>query len=191
MPRFYSLASAARDGFIEIVIRKHVGGLCSGQLMALEEGGSVRAFLRPNPAFHAEDARTPLILVGAGTGVGPLAGFIRANAARRPVSLFFGMRHPESDFYYGEELSRWSQEGRVQRIVTAASRGQRPRYVQDALRAEAAEVARLIASGARVMVCGGREMASGVADTLADILSPLGLTTQGLKAEGRYVEDVY
>ena len=41
------------------------------------------------------------------------------------------------------------------------------------------------------MVCGGREMAAGVADTLAEILAPAGLTPAVLKAEGRYVEDVY
>lgn len=97
-PRFYSLASGARDGFVEIVVRKHPGGLCSGQFMALESGDNVRAFLRRNDRFHAGRGRTPLILIGAGTGIGPLAGFIRANARRRPIELFFGLRHPDSDF---------------------------------------------------------------------------------------------
>lgn len=52
-------------------------------------------------------------------------------------------------------------------------------------------MARLVRDGARVMVCGGREMAAGVAGALAEILSPVGLTPAALKAEGRYVEDVY
>ena len=47
-----SLASSTRDGFVEIVVRKHPGGLCSGQLTALEPGRTVRAFLRRNPAFR-------------------------------------------------------------------------------------------------------------------------------------------
>jgi sulfite reductase (NADPH) flavoprotein alpha-component len=59
------------------------------------------------------------------------------------------------------------------------------------LRRDAVQVARLIQAGARVMVCGGRDMAAGVADTLAEILAPAGLTPAALKAEGRYVEDVY
>jgi sulfite reductase (NADPH) flavoprotein alpha-component len=63
--------------------------------------------------------------------------------------------------------------------------------VQDALRGDAAELARLIRDGARVMVCGGRDLAAGVADALAEILAPTGLTPAVLKAEGRYVEDVY
>ncbi|PKP75217.1 MAG: N-acetylglucosamine transferase [Alphaproteobacteria bacterium HGW-Alphaproteobacteria-6] len=190
LPRLYSLASARRDGFVEIVVRKHPGGLCSGQLTALEPGDTVSAFLRRNPGFRPGRGRAALILIGAGTGIGPLAGIIRGNA-RRPIHLFFGMRHPDSDFLYDAELPAWQQEGRLARLVTAVSRGARPHYVQDALGGDAAEVARLIAAGARVMVCGGRDMAAGVADALAEILAPAGMTPATLKAEGRYVEDVY
>ena len=164
VPRYYSLASGRRDGFVEIVVRKYPGGLCSGRLVALEPGQTVRAFLRRNPAFHAGRGRTPLLLIGAGTGVGPLAGMIRANRRGRPVQLFYGLRDRASDFFYGEELSAWQAEGRLGRLVTATSRGARPHYVQDALRAEGAAVVALIREGARVMVCGGREMAAGVAE---------------------------
>lgn len=191
VPRFYSLASGSRDGFVEIVVRKHPGGLCSGQLLALEPGDRVKAFLRRNPGFHAGRDRAPLILIGAGTGIGPLAGIIRANGRRRPVHLFFGMRHPDSDFLYGDDLATWQAEGRLARLCTAVSRGARPHYVQDALRAEAAQVADAIRLGARVMVCGGRDMAQGVGRAIEDILAPMGLTPAMLKAGGRYVEDVY
>ena len=191
VPRLYSLASGAKDGFVEIVVRKHPGGLCSGQLTGLEPGQSVRAFLRRNPGFHAGRGRTPLILIGAGTGIGPLAGFIRANTSRRPIQLYFGMRHPDSDFFFGDDLRTWVAGGRLSRLVTAVSRGARPQYVQDALRSEVTEVAEAIARGARVMVCGGPDMARGVRAALADILGPGGLTPAILKAEGRYVEDVY
>jgi sulfite reductase (NADPH) flavoprotein alpha-component len=191
VPRLYSLASGRSDGFLEIVVRTHPGGLCSGQLAALEPGQSIRAFLRRNPRFHAARGRAPLILIGAGTGIGPLAGFIRANARRRPVQLFFGMRHPDSDFLYGDDLAGWQADGHLSRLVTAISRGPRPHYVQEALCAEAAEIARAVRDGARVMVCGGRAMAAGVAEALTEILAPEGLSPVLLKAEGRYVEDVY
>ena len=191
VPRFYSIASNWHDGFVEIVVRKQTGGLCSGQLFALEPGQTAHAFVRRNPAFHAGRDRAPLILIGAGSGIGPLAGFIRANATHRPLHLFFGMRHPDSDFLYEEDLIAWMAEGRLARLVTALSRGARPHYVQDALRGEATEVVRLVRDGARVMVCGGRDMANGVAEVLTDILAPSGLTPAHLKAQGRYVEDVY
>ncbi len=191
VPRFYSLASGSRDGFVEIVVKKHPAGLCSGQLFELQSGGTIRAFLRRNANFHAGKGRKPLILIGAGTGIGPLAGIIRANRQHRPVHLFFGMRHPASDFFYGEDLNAWQREGHLQNITTACSRVENSSYVQDALNKEAMEVVRLINKGARIMVCGGRDMAAGVSATLAEILARAGLTPAVLKAEGRYVEDVY
>jgi sulfite reductase (NADPH) flavoprotein alpha-component len=191
IPRFYSLASGSKDGFVEVVVRKHVGGLCSGALLALKPGQQVAAFLRRNPRFRAGRDRTPLVLVGAGTGIGPLAGFIRANVGRRPIQLFFGLRHPDSDFLYRDELEAWTAEGRLTGLVTACSRGAHPRYVQHAIAAERAAFIQAIRSGARVMVCGGREMAEGVAETVASILEPLGLSPTLLQGEGRYVEDVY
>lgn len=190
-PRLYSLASSRRDGFVEIVVRKQPGGLCSGQLVALEPGDSIRAFIHPNLGFHVGHGRAPLILIGAGTGIGPLAGFIRGNRSARPMHLFFGLRDRDSDFLYAEELAAWKQDSRLTGLCTATSRGAKPHYVQDALRHEAAEVLALVRAGARIMVCGGRGMAAGVTAALAEILAPAGLTPALLKAEGRYAEDIF
>ena len=57
LPRFYSLASSHRDGFVEIVVKKHPGGLCSTQLMALAPGDSIAAFLRRNETFKPGKGR--------------------------------------------------------------------------------------------------------------------------------------
>lgn len=100
-------------------------------------------------------------------------------------------RHRDSDFLYGEELAHWSSEGRLASLATACSRGSHPRHVQHVTARESEVLAAAIGAGAHVMVCGGREMASGVAETLAAILEPMGLSRERLKAEGRYVKDVY
>ncbi len=191
LPRLYSLASSRADGFLEIVVKRQPGGVCSERLTGLTPGQAVDAFLRRNSGFHAPTGRKPLILIGAGTGIGPLAGFVRENDRRRPIHLFFGIRRTDSDYLYGEELSDWQKVGRVTGLNIAASRGATSRYVQDALRDDAAKVVRLIRDGARIMVCGGRAMATGVETTLAEILLPTGLTPANLKSAGRYVEDVY
>ncbi len=191
VPRFYSLASSSADGFVEIVVRKHPGGLCSGQLMALQPGQTVTTFLRRNPDFHPAREASPLILIGAGTGIGPLEGFVRANTRRRPIHLWFGARHPQGDLLYGDELADWSQDGRLAGLRTAFSRTAQRQYVQDALRMDSDRLRELVANGARIMVCGGREMAQGVREALSDILSPSGLSPIMLKAQGRYAEDTY
>ena len=191
VPRFYSLASGSRDGFVEICVRKQPGGLCSTQLTLMEPGDRVQVFLRHNPAFRPQRGRTPVLLIGAGTGIGPLAGFARNNVKARPMHLFFGARHPSSDALYAEELAAWQQDGRLSSVTNAYSRGLSPIYVQDALRRDGERVARLLREGAQVMVCGGREMAAGVAQAIGEILAGKGMSLATLKAEGRYAEDVY
>lgn len=191
LPRYYSLASCSANGFVEIAMRKHHGGLCSGQLIGLEVGQTVQGFLRPNPDFRPDSKRTPLILIGAGTGIGPLAGFIRAQGNLRPVHLWFGARHPDTDMFFGEELTAWSDTGQLTGLRTAFSRSGERRYVQDVLRQDAKALQNLIANGAKVMVCGGRDMAQGVREALSDVLAPLDISDSTLKSEGRYVEDVY
>jgi len=191
VPRFYSLASSTKDGFVEICVRKQPGGLCSGQLTALEPGQAVTAFVRSNPGFRPAHSGKPVILIGAGTGIGPLAGFARANKAHQPMYLYFGTRHPESDALYAEELSDWKEDGRLAGVSTAFSRTANPAYVQDILHKDAARIGSLITAGGQILVCGGRDMAAGVAAALADILIPQGVSLATLKAEGRYAEDVY
>jgi len=191
LPRYYSLASSAGDGFIEVCVRKHHGGLCSGFLHGLQPGDSIEAFVKANPAFRPAWGRKPVILIGAGTGIGPLAGFIRANAARRPMHLYFGGRDPASDFLYGRDIASWLNDQRLSRLGAAFSRVKDGGYVQDRLRKDADRLRALIASGAQIMVCGGRDMAAGVMEAMADVLAPTGLTPVALKAQGRYAEDVY
>jgi sulfite reductase (NADPH) flavoprotein alpha-component len=191
VPRFYSLASGRTDGFVEIVVRRHPGGLCSGQLLALQPGDTVQGFVRLNPGFHPDRSRTPLILIGAGSGIGPLAGFLRANCGLRPMHLWFGARHPQADFLYADDLATWQGDGRLSALHTAFSRTGARHHVQDALRQDADAIRGLMALGAQVMVCGGRDMAQGVRDALQDILGPAGLSPGLLKAGGRYAEDIY
>jgi sulfite reductase (NADPH) flavoprotein alpha-component len=116
---------------------------------------------------------------------------MRTQGERRPVHLWFGARHPDTDMFFGEELTAWSDTGQLTGLRTAFSRSGDRHYVQDVLRQDATALQTLIANGAKVMVCGGRDMAQGVRDALSDVLAPLDLTASTLKSQGRYVEDAY
>jgi sulfite reductase (NADPH) flavoprotein alpha-component len=190
VPRYYSIASASSDGVLEICVRKQASGLCSEFLHALAPGDTVEAFIRPNPDFRPNRSRRPLILVGAGAGVAPLAGFVRSNR-HRPVHLFFGARDPGSDFLYRDQMEQALAEGRLTSLTTAFSRVLGGGYVQDRLLEEGARVRELVERGAQIMVCGGRDMASGVREAMDACLAPLGLTVDALKRKGLYLEDAY
>lgn len=191
IPRYYSLASGARDGVLEICVSKQVGGLCSEYLHGLVPGETIELFVRSNPDFRPNGGRRPLILVGAGAGIAPLAGFVRHNRRNRPIHLFFGGRDPHSDFLYREEMRAALEDGRLTALNTNFSRVMGGGYVQERLAAEAGAVRELVRQGAQIMVCGGRDMASGVRQAIDQCLAPLGLSTDSLKQKGLYLEDAY
>ena len=192
VPRYYSLASGREDGFLEICVRQMPGGLCSTHLLGLQPGDFVAAFIRSNPGFALPRTRRPVLLIGAGTGVAPLAGFIRRNDRRIPMHLYFGGRDPARDFYFGPEIQRWLGEGRLATLQTVFSRvPDGGGYVQDALRRNTERLRGLVEQGAIVRVCGSRAMARGVAEALDAVLAPLQLSVAQLKAKERYAEDVF
>ncbi len=192
VPRYYSLASSTPDGFVEICVRQIPGGLCSTHLLQLQPGGSVAAYIRANPGFALPRAPSSVVLIGAGTGVAPLAGFIRRNRRRTPMHLFFGGRDPARDYYFGADIERWRDQGQLASVQTAFSRvSGGGGYVQDALHRHADRLRELFAAGAIVRVCGSHAMARGVAGALDAVLAPLRLSVQQLKAQERYAEDLF
>jgi len=189
--RLYSLASSASDGQLEICVRKQTSGLCSGYLHSLKPGDRITGFIQQNPSFRPAGGATPIILIGAGAGIGPLAGFIRKNTDRNPMYLYWGGRNPQSDFLYQPELGCYLDDHRLTGLNTAFSRSAEKTYVQDAIVADETALRQLIEKGAQVLVCGGRDMASGVSQVFDSILKPLHLDVDELRTEGRYLEDVY
>lgn len=190
-PRYYSLASGARDGILEICVRKHPQGLCSTFLHGLQPGACIDAFIQPNPEFRPTSGKAPVILIGAGTGIGPLAGFIRNNVRKHPMYLYWGGRDPATDFLYEPQLRDYLADRRLTELHTAFSRITEGSHVQSRLLENAVQMRRLFASGAQVLVCGSGAMAHAVMQALDQVLAPLGLNARTLKAEGRYREDLF
>jgi sulfite reductase (NADPH) flavoprotein alpha-component len=191
MPRFYSLASGARNGILEICVRKQPGGVCSTYLHGLKPGDCIEAFIQPNPQFRPASGKAPVILIGAGTGIGPLAGFIRNNTGKYPMYLYWGGRDPESDFLYEPELRNYLADRRLTQLHTAFSRVANGMRVQNRLIDDADNMRKLIENGGQVLVCGSGAMASSVRQALDAVLAPLNMTVQTLRAGGRYREDIF
>jgi sulfite reductase (NADPH) flavoprotein alpha-component len=190
-PRFYSLASTSKDGVLEICVRRQEDGLCSGYLYNMKLGEHANIFIQRNARFKPRRGKSPIILIGAGTGIGPLIGFIRANKKHRSMHLYWGGRLAESDFLYEKELRSYLADKRLSRLHTAFSRCPEPAYVQNKLLEDAVQIRNMINQDAQLLVCGGRRMADDVASTMNTILAPLSLDVATLKKASRYLEDTY
>jgi sulfite reductase (NADPH) flavoprotein alpha-component len=199
-PREYSIASLPSDGRIHLLMRQQRRtdgrlGLASGWLTAQAELGSeISLRLRPHRNFHlADNVDRPLILIGNGTGLAGLRGHLKARvqAGQGRNWLIFGERQAAHDAYYRDEIDAWEASGAIEQADLVFSRDQpQRRYVQDQLRASAANVKSWLSAGAAVYVCGSLEgMAHGVEAALNDIIGAEAV--QRLAEMGRYRRDVY
>lgn len=211
-PRYYSISSSsllAPDSCsVTVGVKRFKGpdgsdreGLCSHYLAGTAEGTTLRVVVKDTGSTFRlpENPLTPIILVGPGTGLAPLRGFLQERHAlhSRGIAigqslLFFGCRS-EADYLYREELEGYEKEGTLSLLSVAFSRlPDRPKtYVQDQIRANAALVAEALAAGAWIFVCGNaRGMAPDVRQALTEIAGGPDAIAR-LDRDGRYHQDVW
>lgn len=185
--RYYSLATSSADGILGICVSKQQGGLCSPYLHGLKVGDQAQAYIQPNENFRPNKTQSPIIMIGAGTGIAPFIGFIANNNSKRDMHLYWGGRHPQSDALYQESLAEHLASNHLTSLNIAHSRTENGQYVQQKLTQDADKIQKLMAQNAQIIVCGGRAMADQVKQTLAD----MGIDIDALKLDKRYIEDVY
>jgi len=220
-PRYYSISSSpkAQPNAVNITVsvvqgtsptgRQHLG-VCSNFLRAqpcslpkvvdptsntmpllavVKDTGST--FRLPN------STTTPIIMVGPGTGLAPMRGFIQDRVADncKENILFFGCRD-EGDFLYREELQAWVAAGALElHVAFSRKAGCAKTYVQHLIEREASRVAELLQRGAHVYVCGdASRMAPDVRATFERVAASANLGdeyVEKLVEVGRYCQDVW
>lgn len=153
--------------------------------------------------------QTPVILIGPGTGIAPMRGFVRERVAQKKngekigqTLLFFGCRTEHEDFLYKEEWPEYAQAlGDVFEMETAFSRASDKKvYVQHKIAERAEQINQLLESGAFIYVCGdASKMARDVQSTLIKIVAEQRKVSEeraseivrSLKVQNRYQEDVW
>jgi sulfite reductase (NADPH) flavoprotein alpha-component len=213
-PRLYSLASsfaaAPEEAHLTVSTvrfalhgRARVG-VASGYLAGrTEEDETVPVYVHANDHFHLPDDDTPVLMIGAGTGVAPYRAFMQERDVRGATGrswLFFGERNFRSDFLYQVEWQDLLRRGVLTRLDLAFSRDARPKtYVQDRLRLRGHDVYAWLEEGAWLYVCGdAARMAPDVHAALVDVVAEHGgLDRQGaedylagLRRDRRYRLDV-
>jgi sulfite reductase (NADPH) flavoprotein alpha-component len=215
-PRLYSISSShnATPGKLSLTVdcvryivgkRKRLGLASTFLVERINPGDEVRVYVQKAHAFALPtDPKTPIIMIGPGTGVAPFRAFLldrKATGAPGKNWLFFGHQRSECDFFYSDELNAMKTSGLLTRMSLAWSRdGEKKFYVQDRMREVGRELWNWLAEGANVYVCGdAKRMAKDVERALVDIVAQFGARTTDeavrfvgeLKKRGRFQQDVY
>jgi len=215
--RQYSIASprnGERPGHnnlsltIKRVLEDHDGqpvrGVGSNYMCDLNVGDKVQvigpfgaSFLMPN------HPKSSIVMICTGTGSAPMRAMTEWRRRLRAsgkfeggkLMLFFGARTPAELPYFGP-LNNLPKDFIDIEFAFSREAGKTKRYVQDALRDRAADVAALLKDGNTCFyVCGLKSMEEGVVMALRDIAQNAGLDWDSigaaLKKEGRLHLETY
>ncbi|HUB12050.1 MAG TPA: benzoyl-CoA 2,3-epoxidase subunit BoxA [Acetobacteraceae bacterium] len=216
-PRQYSIASprnGERPGYnnvsltIKRVLQDHQGrpvhGVASNYMCDRAVGDTVQvigpfgaSFLMPN------HPRSHIVMICTGTGSAPMRAMTEWRRRLRnsgrfesgKLVLFFGARTQQELPYFGP-LQNLPKDFIDINLAFSRTPGQQRRYVQDAMRDRAADLAPLLADpNAYFYVCGLQAMEQGVVLALRDIARDAGLDWEriaaSLKREGRLHLETY
>jgi sulfite reductase (NADPH) flavoprotein alpha-component len=215
-PRLYSISSShnATPGRLSLTVdcvryvvgkRKRLGLASTFLAERVNPGDELKVYVQKAHGFALpRDPKTPIIMIGPGTGVAPFRAFLldrRATGAPGKNWLFFGHQRSDCDFFYSDELNAMKTSGLLTRLSLAWSRdGDKKFYVQDRMREVGRELWTWLAEGANVYVCGdAKRMAKDVERALVDIVAQFGARSTDeavsfvgeLKKKGRFQQDVY
>jgi sulfite reductase (NADPH) flavoprotein alpha-component len=187
LPRFYSIASsqALNPKSIDLLVAtfsyevhgEQRVGIASEFLSTLACNNTlIPLYIHSNLNFKLpEDIKTPIIMIGPGTGLAPFRSFLQQRAFVDPSSqnwLFFGERNQSLDFYYEDEL-KTLEEQKTLKLSLAFSRDQHEKiYVQDKLLEHQEELWCWISQGSYIYICGdAKNMAKDVLMAFGKIFS--------------------
>lgn len=215
-PRLYSIASSAALAPDEVHLcvapvryrlhQRERHGVASVHLTdRLQAGDRVPVYVQHNEHFRLPaDPGTPIVMIGAGTGVAPFRAFLQQREALESPGrnwLFFGERNFRTDFLYQAEWQEWLRAGLLTRADVAFSRDQQQKiYVQHKLLEQGPQLYDWINDGAHLYVCGDAgNMAQDVHNALQAVVAQhRGRGNEDaqeflreMQAAGRYQKDVY
>lgn len=213
--RLYSISSsqAAVENEVHITVsrvnyknkgRERLGACSSFLADRIELDDELLVYIEKNPNFRLPQNGSPIIMVGAGTGIAPYRAFLQEreiNNQKGNSWLFFGDRRFSSDFLYQLEWQKLLKKGYLDKIDLAFSRDQEEKiYVQHKLKENQKELFNWLENGANFYLCGDMKyMAKDVQQTLLEIIQLQGGLTpekakayfKKLKKEKRFQADVY
>ena len=140
---------------------------------------------RVNPAVvHLPDSpKTPLVMVGLGTGMAPFRSFIQQRVMQKAAGeevgemlLYFGARYEATEFLYGDEIRAYHDDGILNHLKTAFSRDQEEKIYAQHRIAEDPELLYdyMVNKDAHFYLCGPagnmpKQMKDAVVDALAKV----------------------
>jgi len=129
-PRLYSVASSPfyAPGVLELTIvinqwkapatQRVVTGSCTRYIQHAPVGSKIAAAAVCGTFKFSEDDKTPMVMVGLGTGIAPVRSFVQDKLYKKnkgievgPMVIFYGCRREKEELFYKDEWAMFKKEG--------------------------------------------------------------------------------
>ena len=174
--RSYSICSAPGAATVELIVERLDNGEVSSYFHEVAQAGDtveVRGPIGGHFIWHAKDGG-PLLLVGGGSGIAPLAAIARERIARAqgtPALLLYSARTWE-DMVFRDELMDMQARDPAFRFVATTTRGRPQRSQDHGRRVDAALLDEILQAWGqapvRVYVCGSNRFVESIATALVE-----------------------
>eukprot|EP00347_Sterkiella_histriomuscorum_P023964 403332775 len=219
MPRYYTIASSSLKYPQEVKIAisltqdringQNKFGVTSAYLKSIADQNldlsknivTNRIFIKDSNFKQPSDhSKTPIIMIGPGTGVVPFIGFMQEREILKrntpelnlaEAYLFFGCRKSTSDFIYKEDIDNYKQQGIITDSLIALSRepNQERQYVQDVLKLQKDKVMKVLEEGGNIYLCGNTKMGQDVQVILKEFIGEDSF--KSLEKEKRLIKELW
>ena len=167
-----------------------------------KESVSSRIFFKESLFKIPDSTKTPLIMVGPGTGVVPFIAFSEEREflkAQDPSielgesHLFFGCKGKDDDYIYRNELAKFKMDGIITHLYEAFSRDQKTKvYVQDLMLENKDQLKDLIINkNAYIFMWGSMDMGKAVEKLLEETIAQDPGVWKKLKDEKRFAKELW
>ncbi len=176
--------------------RNHEGAASVYTNEKIEVGSNITFKHIANPDYYlTSDKKTPLILIGTGTGFAPLRAYIQQwnkQKYKSKIWLIWGEQNHNASNKYIDELKKLQSKNKLLRADCVSSRGKGEKvYVQDIIQSKPKKIKRWINKGAQIYVCGSQKMGFDVENSIESIIMNDSLSIETLKESNKYISSVY
>ena len=180
-PRYYTISSSStlhpKSVHMTVAVLegksstgREYSGVCS---KFLQEASKATIFVKESSFKLPSDNKTPVVMIGPGTGIAPMRALLQEREARGGAGeniLYFGCKNRAMDYLYQEELEGFVSRGVLNKLHLAFSREQKHKvYVQNLMEQNAGELWNMVEAGAFFYICGATAMGKSVVDVLKGI----------------------
>lgn len=160
------------------LLNRNIKGFCTDYLAQVKVADRVKGLVVQG-RFEVPSLNQPVVFVATGTGIAPIWSILESRIRQGATEnlLFYGVRHPDHDFYFKDQIENYQSSGLCSAFIAFSQHG-RKTYVQDLISQNSSIVNSYLFNNCSILICGkakmlGKSIKASLISCLNQSLSPI------------------